>query len=141
MLFVLLVGKKIPPRDRLILPPQIILEEKNVPNSCGGKPLVRQRLRNEDLASNKSLIFPLLGECFFLEGKYLITLNFLFLCALCLVTQLCPILCDPMDCNPSVSSVRGDAPGKNMSGLPCPPPGDLPNREIKPHIFCIFFFY
>lgn len=34
MSFVLLVGKKIPLRDRLILPPQIILEEKNVPNSC-----------------------------------------------------------------------------------------------------------
>ena len=33
-LFELLVGKKIPLRDRLILPPQIILEEKNVPNSC-----------------------------------------------------------------------------------------------------------
>ena len=32
---------------------------------------------------------------------------------LCLVTQLCLILCDPMDCSPPGSSVHGDAPGKN----------------------------
>ena len=27
--------------------------------------------------------------------------------------QLCPTLCDPMDCSPPGSSVRGDSPGKN----------------------------
>ena len=32
---------------------------------------------------------------------------------LCFVTQLCPILCDPMDCSPPGSSVHGDSPGKN----------------------------
>ena len=32
---------------------------------------------------------------------------------LCLVAQLCPTLCDPMDCSPPGSSVRGDSPGKN----------------------------
>ena len=30
------------------------------------------------------------------------------------------------------SSVLGDSPGKNWSGLPCPPPGHLPNRGIEP---------
>ena len=30
------------------------------------------------------------------------------------------------------SSVHGDSPGKNTSGLPCPPPGDLPNPGIEP---------
>ena len=30
----------------------------------------------------------------------------------CLVTQLCPTLCDPMDCSPSGTSVHGDSPGK-----------------------------
>ena len=32
---------------------------------------------------------------------------------LCFVTQLCPTLCDPMDCSPPGSSVHGDSPGKN----------------------------
>ena len=36
----------------------------------------------------------------------------------CLVTQLCPILCDPMDCSPLGSSVHGDSPGKNI-GVGC----------------------
>ena len=30
-----------------------------------------------------------------------------------LVTQLCPTLCDPMDCSLPGSSVHGDSPGKN----------------------------
>ena len=32
---------------------------------------------------------------------------------LCLVTQLCPTLCNPMNCNPPDSFVHGDSPGKN----------------------------
>ena len=32
---------------------------------------------------------------------------------LCLFVQLCPTLCDPMDCGPPGSSVHGDSPGKN----------------------------
>ena len=31
----------------------------------------------------------------------------------CLVAQLCPTLCDPMDCSPPGSSVLGDSSGKN----------------------------
>ena len=38
----------------------------------------------------------------------------LWACAvLCLVTQSCPTLCDPMECSPSGSSVHGNSPGKN----------------------------
>ena len=37
---------------------------------------------------------------------------------LCLVTQWCPTLCDPMDCSPPDSSVHGDSPGKN-TGVGC----------------------
>ena len=41
------------------------------------------------------------------------------LCAeLCLVAQLCPTLCDPMDCSLPGSSVRGDSLGKN-TGVGC----------------------
>ena len=33
--------------------------------------------------------------------------------AVCLVTKSCPILCDPMDCNPPGFSVHGDSPSRN----------------------------
>ena len=36
----------------------------------------------------------------------------------CLVTQLCPTLCDPTDCSPPGSSVHGDSPGKD-TGVGC----------------------
>ena len=52
---------------------------------------------------------------------------------LCLVTQSCPTLYDPVDCSPSGSSVHGDSPGKEYwSVLPCLPPEDLCNPGIKP---------
>ena len=40
--------------------------------------------------------------------------------------QLCPVLCDLMDC-----SHPQDAPGRN-TGLPYPPPRDLPDPGIEP---------
>ena len=51
---------------------------------------------------------------------------------LCLVAQLYPTLCDPMGCSPPVSSVHGVSPGKNTSGLLCPPPGEHPTPGTKP---------
>ena len=40
--------------------------------------------------------------------------NFTFIhTMLCLVTQSCPTLYDPIDCSPPDSSVHGDSPGKN----------------------------
>ena len=38
--------------------------------------------------------------------------------------QLCPTLCDLMDCN---FSAHGILQSKILGGLPCSPPGDLPN--------------
>ena len=38
----------------------------------------------------------------------------------------------PMDCSPPDSSVRGILQSDYWSGLPCPPPGDLPDPEIEP---------
>ena len=35
-----------------------------------------------------------------------------------LSAQLCPIVCNPMDCSPSGSSVHGDSPGEN-TGVGC----------------------
>ena len=44
-------------------------------------------------------------------------------------------LCDPMDCNPSDSSVHGISQAKNIrvgDRLPLPPPGDLPTQGLNP---------
>ena len=40
------------------------------------------------------------------------------MCCAGLVTQLCPTLCNPMNCSPPGSSVHGDSPGKN-TGVGC----------------------
>ena len=49
-----------------------------------------------------------------------------------LVVKSRPTLCYPMDCSPPDSSVLGIFQREYWSGLPFPPPGDLPNPVIKP---------
>ena len=51
----------------------------------------------------------------------------------CLVTQSCLTLCDPMDCSPPGSSVHGDSPGKNI-GVSCHSRG---GPSYNPAIWCI----
>ena len=46
-------------------------------------------------------------------------------------TQLCPTLCDPMDCSPTGSSSLEFSMQEYRSGLPFPPPGDLPDPGIQ----------
>ena len=46
--------------------------------------------------------------------------------------QLCLTLGDPMDCGPPGSLSMGFPRQEYWSGLPFPPPGDLPNAGIKP---------
>ena len=60
-----------------------------------------------------------------------------FLCeTLCLVAQLCLTLWDPMDCSLPGSSVHwGYSRQEYWSGLPFPPPGDLPNPEPRSPAF------
>ena len=49
--------------------------------------------------------------------------------------QLCLTLCDPMDCSPPGSSVHGGfSKQEYRSGLPCPPPGDLPDPGSNPSL-------
>ena len=67
------------------------------------------------------------------------------ICVLCLIAQLCPTFCDPMDCSPPGSSIHGDSPGKNI-GVSChellqgifptqgPNPGLLRCRWILYHL-------
>ena len=72
----------------------------------------------------------LLGtSCDRLLYVYMCVYACIYVCAQLL--QLCPALCDPMDCS-LPSSCPWDSLGMNWSGLPCPPPGDLPDPGIKP---------
>ena len=48
------------------------------------------------------------------------------------VTQLCPALCDPMDSSYQAPLSMGFSRQEYQSGLPFPPPGDLPDSGIKP---------
>ena len=52
---------------------------------------------------------------------------------LCLVFQLCLILCDPMDYSPPGSSIHGNSPGKNTK-VDCHTllQGILPTQELNP---------
>ena len=67
------------------------------------------------------------------KKKFLCVCVCVYTCA-CLVAQSCLTLCNPMDCSHPGSYASGDFPDKNIdwSGLPCPPPRDLPNPWIKP---------
>ena len=60
-------------------------------------------------------------------------------CVCCaLLLQFCPTLCDPVDCMKPLSI--GFSRQESWSGLPCPPPGDLPEPGTEPafsRISCI----
>ena len=57
-------------------------------------------------------------------------LPFLYTCTL--VTQLCPTLCDRMDCSLPDSSVCKILQARILAWLPFPSPEDLPNPGIEP---------
>ena len=50
---------------------------------------------------------------------------------MCLVAQLCPTLCDPLDYSLPGSSVHGILRQEYWSGLPFPPPGDVSDPGIE----------
>ena len=51
---------------------------------------------------------------------------------MCLVSQSCQTLCDPIDSSLQGSSVTGFLRQEYWSRLPFPSPGDLPDPGIKP---------
>ena len=60
--------------------------------------------------------------CVFRVGRQILC------CCCCLFSCFSHVLpCDPMDHSPPGSSVHGILQARYWSGLPCPPPGDLPN--------------
>ena len=52
--------------------------------------------------------------------------------------QLCPTLCNLMDCSPPGSSVHGDSPGKN-TGVGCHAllQGIFPTQGLNPRLSCL----
>ena len=46
--------------------------------------------------------------------------------------HLCPTLCDPLDSSPPGSLSMGFSRQEHWSGLPHPPPEDLPDPGIEP---------
>ena len=52
---------------------------------------------------------------------------------ICQCAQSFSTLCDPVDCSLPDFSVHGEFPRqKQWTGLPFPPPGDLPDPGIEP---------
>ena len=51
---------------------------------------------------------------------------------MCMHAQLCPTLCDPMDCKRPPPLSMGFFGQEYQSGLLFPPPGDFPGPGIKP---------
>ena len=63
---------------------------------------------------------------------YIYIYIYIYICMLhAKLLQSCLTLCDPMDCNSPGYSV-GFSRQEDGSGLPCPPPRDLPDPGIKP---------
>ena len=57
--------------------------------------------------------------------------NIFFHCNMCLVAQLCLTLCNPME-SARLLGPWGVSRQEYWSGMPYPPPGNLPNPGIKP---------
>ena len=55
----------------------------------------------------------------------------------CSVAQSCPTLCNPMDCSLPAPLSMGFSRQEYWSGLPCPPPGDLPDPGIELKSLCV----
>ena len=51
---------------------------------------------------------------------------------LCVYVQSCPTVCDSMNCNLQAPLSLKFSRQKYWSGLPFPPPGNLPNPRIQP---------
>ena len=52
-----------------------------------------------------------------------------YLVCVCSVTKSCLTLCNPVDC--SLPGSMGFSHQEYCSGLPCPPPGDLPDPGVE----------
>ena len=58
------------------------------------------------------------------------------------IAQSCPVLCDPMDCNPSGTSIHRISQARTWNVLPFPSPGDLldPTQGSNPHLLSLLLW-
>ena len=80
----------------------------------------------------KNLVYFFNANLIFVIKKY--SFPYKYVCyAVCLVTQSCPTLCNPMDCSPPGSTVHGDSPGTNIRvGCYALLQGIFPTEVLKP---------
>ena len=64
-----------------------------------------------------------------LKNNIAVLCNESVVCPVCLIAQSCLTLCDPRDCG--LTCPWGFSRQEHWSGLPWPPPGDLPKPGIK----------
>ena len=64
--------------------------------------------------------------------RFLKTVGIKLPCMRVKLLQLCLTFCNPIDCSLPGSSVHGILQAGSWSGLPCPPPGDLPDPGTEP---------
>ena len=85
-------------------------------------------LRTAHVVWRKNAVFST-KECFKDGILYLSSKPF---CVIVLIAQSCLTLCSPTDCSSPGSSVHGILQAGILEGLPCPPPGHLPDPRIEP---------
>ena len=120
--------------SHLLSLPRMLCSVNELDGRGSGRPRSSWLLRNNVSSLQLSLHCPLSYN----QGMTPETLS-PSLCSHCLVAQSCSTLCDPMDCSPPGSSVHGILQARMLSGLPCPPPGGLPDPGTEPEscISCI----
>ena len=87
-------------------------------------------LRGGDVCE-KSINFNSLSAIYF-GIKITLDLSNSSLCMQAQLLQSCLTLCDPMNCKGFLCLLMGFFWQEYQSGLPRPPPGDLPDPAIKP---------
>ena len=79
----------------------------------------------------KSLNFKCILTSLYWHSPPLMITDFDIMCRHTQLLQSCLTICDPMDCSPPGSLSMGFFREEYWSGLPWPPPGDLPNPGIE----------
>ena len=67
-----------------------------------------------------------------MKRKIITTIKYKYIVCVCVITQSCVTVSDPMDCSPPGSSVLEFSRQEYWNGLPFPSPGDLPGPGIEP---------
>ena len=95
--------------------------------------IVSPLIKYPDLYQDTSIVFDSLTN---FKPHICIVYTYIYththICMHAKLLHLCPTPCDPMDQSPPGSSVHGILHGQYWSGLPNPPPGDLPYPGIEP---------